>query len=239
MNAYSVIESEMKRILDLKYHRRFFEMIDRAARLNPVIERYRFDLKQYGELRNAIVHDRSGGEVIAEPNDSVVAAIEHVARLLVEPPRVIPAFRKDVLTLSAGDSVSKAIREMSKHSYTQAPIMKGDDLLGLLTSNMIVEWMGLSMAGNLYDLENTTLGDIFRLVGNKGNYQVVAEDKSLFDIPDLFYHCQIEGHKLDAVLITQTGGVNEPFLGIITNRDLSHAVQLISQNYRKKKKDSS
>jgi predicted transcriptional regulator len=220
LNAYSTIEHELERILDLKDHRRFFELVERGAKVNPVVERYRFDLKEYSELRNAIVHDRAGGEIIAEPNDEAVAHIERIVKLLLEPPRVAPLFMKEVLTLSISHPVSRAIREFSQMGYTQAPVLEDGLVVGLITSNMIVRWMGKSLANNSFDINKTTLREVIRVAGHELNYEVVSTNKSLFEIPDLFYHWQQEGKKLEAVLITRKGKLNEPLQGIITNRDL-------------------
>lgn len=220
LQAYSDIEHEMARMLKLKDHRRFFELIDKSAKINPVVERYRFDLKEYGELRNAIVHDRAGGAVIAEPNDHAVEHIEHIARLLLKPPRVAPLFLKDVLTLSVDDTISRAIRELSRMSYSQLPVKHKDETVCLLTSNMIIRWMGKILAKGELDIEHTSLKDVIEIAGYEENYEVVSVNKSLLDIPDLFYHWQQQGKKLEAVLITQNGEITEPLAGIITNRDL-------------------
>lgn len=230
LNAYSAIEHEMERILDLKEHRRFFELVDRSARVNPVIERYRFDLKEYSELRNAIVHDRAGGEIIAEPVEKVVNNIERIAALLLEPPKVAPLFLKEVLTLSVSHPVSRAIRDLSRMSYTQAPLFDDDLMVGLITSNMIVKWMGIRLAEDSIDLENTTLKDVLEIAGHEDSYVTVSVNKSLFAIPDLFYHWQQEGRKLEAVLITQNGNLSEPIKGIITNRDLPIVHRELEQN---------
>jgi len=223
LNAYSTIEREMKRLLDLKDHRRFFELVDRSARLSPVIERYRFDLREYSELRNAIVHDRVGGKIIAIPTKEVVEKIERVASLLVEPVKVAPLFLKEVLTLSGSYPVSRAIRDLSMMSYTQAPVYEDDKLIGLLTSNMIVKWIGICLIDNNdreVNLHETSLTDVIKKVGHKNGYHFVSINQSLFSIPDFFLRRQQEGRKLEAVLITQSGKSDEPLLGIITNRDL-------------------
>ena len=230
LNAYSAIEHEMERILNLKEHRRFFELIERSARVNPVIERFRFDLKEYSELRNAIVHDRSGGEIIAVPIDEVVAKIERIAELLLEPPKVAPLFLKEVLTFSVSHPVSRAIRSLSQMSFTQAPLLDGDTLVGLITSNILVKWMGISLAGDSLDIDNTTMKDVVEAVGNECNFEIVSVNKSLFEIPNLFYCWQQEGKKLEAVLITQNGNDSEPLLGIITNRDLPLVHRELEQN---------
>ncbi|OPL15076.1 MAG: hypothetical protein AVO34_00785 [Firmicutes bacterium ML8_F2] len=230
LNAFSAIEHEMERILNIKDHRRFFELVDRSARVNPVIERFRFDLREYSELRNAIVHDRVGGEIIAEPNDEVVHSIEHIATLLLEPPKVSHLFLKDVLSLKASDPVSKAVRAFSKHSFTQAPVIEKGKLVGLLTSNMIVKWMGISLADDSFDIDKTSVIDVIEVVGYEKEYEIVPATKPLFDIPDLFYLWQKKGRKLEAVLITQNGKKDEPLIGIITNRDLPQIHLELGQN---------
>ncbi len=220
LNAFSTIEQEMKKILDSGVHLPFFELVNKTSKVNTLIKQVRFDLKEYGELRNAIIHNRTDGAVIAEPNDNVVAHIEKVAKLLIEPPKVTPLFLKEVLTLSADSPVSKAIKDMSKQVYTQAPILEGDKIVGLLTLKMIVQWMGLSLDDNSFDIENTTINDLVDAVDHVDSYELVDVNKSLLEIPDLFYRWQDKGDKLEAVLITQNGEDNEPLKGIITNRDL-------------------
>ncbi len=220
LNAYAVIEHELQKILDLKEHRRFYDMVDMAAKVNPVISRYKFDLKEYGDLRNAIVHDRSGGKIIAIPNDDAVESVEAIVRAFLEPPKVIPLFQKEVLTLSVGDPMIRALRLMGKHAYSQAPVLDGDTITGMLTSNLIVRWMGASLAEDAFDLEGTTVGDILRYIKGADNFEIISASTSLFDIPELFLHYQMEGGKLEAVLITRNGNRREPLMGIITNRDL-------------------
>lgn len=220
LNAFAAIEREMKIMLNLKDHRPFFELVNKSSKINPLINRHRFDLKEYSELRNAIVHDRSGGEIIAEPNDDTVTKIEKIAGLLLEPPKVTPLFAGDVLILSAGDPVSKAIRELSRHAYTQAPVLEKGTLAGLLTLKILVKWMGSRLAENDLDIENTTVKDLLDQAGNTDGYEIVNKDRSLVEIPELFYRWQNEGSKLEAVLITERGDPSEKILGIITNRDL-------------------
>ncbi len=220
LNAYSSIEKEMKMILDLKDHRPFSELVNKSARVNPLIERYRFDLKEYSELRNAIVHDRAGGEIIAEPSTAVVKEIERIAAMLLEPPRVAPLFLKEVLFLEPDQPVARAIRDLSKMTYTQAPVLESGKITGLLTLKMIVQWMGISLADGTFDIEKTTIRELMELVGENDGYEIVSANKSLFEIPDLFYRWQDKGKKLEAVIITRSGKNDEPVEGIITNRDL-------------------
>jgi predicted transcriptional regulator len=220
LNAYAAIEHELQKILDLKEHRRFYDMVDMAAKVNPVIGRYKFDLREYGDLRNAIVHDRADGKIIAIPNDDAVESIETIVNSLLKPPQVIPLFQKEVLTLAIGDPMIRALRLMSKHAYSQAPVFDRDTITGMLTSNLIVRWMGASLAEDAFDLDSTTVGDVLHYAKSGDNFEIIPASTSLFNIPELFLRYQMEGGKLEAVLITQNGKRNETLIGIITNRDL-------------------
>ncbi|HOL16695.1 MAG TPA: CBS domain-containing protein [Bacillota bacterium] len=220
LNAYAVIEHELQKILDLKDHRRFYDMVDMAAKVNPVISRYKFDLREYGDLRNAIVHDRADGKIIAVPNDDTVAHIEAIASALVAPPRVVPLFQKKVLTLQTSDPMTQAIRLLSKYTYSQAPVLEQDTIAGLITTSLIVRWMGHSLDEGTFDLENTTVGAILDQLKCMKCFEIVSAATSLYEIPELFLSYQEHGGKLEAVLITRYGSNREPLLGIITNRDL-------------------
>ncbi len=220
LNAFSQIEHELHRILDLKEHWRFFDLIRKAAKLNPVIERFKYDLKEYGELRNAIVHDRTGGEVIAQPNNEVVENLERIVSLLLEPPKVLPLFQKEVLTLSISDALSNAIKQMSHFSYSQVAIRENDAVVTMLTSNMLIRWLGETLHDENFDLNAISVGDVLSEVGREDNFRLVAAHATLFEVLDLFSQHQNEGKKLESVLITEHSHPHEPFLGIITNRDL-------------------
>ncbi|NMA65172.1 MAG: CBS domain-containing protein [Clostridiaceae bacterium] len=220
LNAYAQIEHELQKCLDLKRHRRFYDLLDLTCKDNPVINKYKFDLRKFGDLRNAIVHDRADGEVIAQPNDDVVKKIEKIARLLLRPPLVVPLFQKEVATISFDAPLSRAIKAMGKYNYSQLPVMKDNKIAGLLTSNMVVRWMGARLEKEIYNLQEAYVWDVLPFSGAKDNYRVVPATTSLFDVQELFFRYQVKVHKLEAVLITRKGKLDEQILGIITNLDL-------------------
>ena len=57
----------------------FSSSVKRAAEKNIIVRRYKDDLLEISELRNAIVHERTDPEyLIAEPHDSVIELLELV-----------------------------------------------------------------------------------------------------------------------------------------------------------------
>ncbi|MFY9114925.1 MAG: hypothetical protein WAO23_06760 [Dethiobacteria bacterium] len=220
LNAYAQVENEIKKMLDLKEHRRFYDLVHLASKVNPVIRRYKFDLREYGDLRNVLIHDRADGRILAEPTDEVVIAIEKIASMLLDPPKVMPLFKRKVLALDIYYSASRTIREMSRTTYSQVAVIENNVVITMLTSHMIIRWLGKSLAERTLDLDNASIHDILRFTGIEDNFVIVPENASLFETLDHFYHYQVTKQKLEAVLITGNGLAGETLLGIITNRNL-------------------
>lgn len=220
LNAYAAIEQKLQKMLDLKEHRRFSDMLDMGSRINPVVSCFKFDLKEYRDLRNAIVHDRADGKIIAEPNDETVASIEKIAGLLLEPPKVLPVFKKNVAVILAEEPLAKAIGTMSRLAYSQLPVVEHETVVAMLTSNMIIRWLGKNLPMASLDLKQILVSDLLRHTVQEDNFKVISAEASLFEALDLFCHYQAKKKKLEAILITRHGHPGEPLLGIITNRDL-------------------
>ena len=77
LNAYAVIEHELQKMLNLKDHR-FYDMVNMAAKVNPVISRYKFDLREW-RFGNAIVHDRAVVKLLPCPM-MMVCILKHCQR---------------------------------------------------------------------------------------------------------------------------------------------------------------
>jgi hypothetical protein len=79
LNAFVAIEKYLQNKCGLNQWETFSQLIFVASKSMPEVRRYRYDLREYGELRNAIVHDyRGDGYVIAEPNTIAVESIEKI-----------------------------------------------------------------------------------------------------------------------------------------------------------------
>ncbi len=219
LDAYTRIEQGLQKIVAPDRFLRFFELIKCACRLSPFVRRHKVDLMEFGELRNAIIHNRTDGRIIAEPDDEVVAAIERIAAQLTEPPLVVPLFEKKVITVAAGDSVEKAVSLLYRHSYSQLPVMEKGFVVALLTTNTIARWLGRALEKG-FSMEDSTVRSVLEYVEHGDNFKFIGAGTTLFEVQELFYTYYQRGKRLDAVLITPGGGAAEPLLGIITMRDL-------------------
>lgn len=219
LNAYAQIEQTLRKIVAPDRFLKFYELVKCACRTEPLVREYRVDLLEFGELRNAIVHNRTDGRIIAEPDDEAVAAIERIAAHLSEPPRVVPLFQKKVITVAGGDPISEAVKLLYRYSYSQLPVTENGITVALLTTNTITRWLGKSLE-NKVSLEETAVDTVLEYTEHGDNFKFAGAGTTLFEIQDLFYWYYQRGKRLDAILITSTGSSAEPLLGIVTMRDL-------------------
>lgn len=219
LSAYTRIEQGLQKIVAPDRFLKFFELVKCACRTAPPVRRYKVDLLEFGELRNAIIHNRTDGRIIAEPDDEAVALIERIAAQLTEPPLVVPLFQKKVITVAAEDPIKKAVALLYRYSYSQLPVTEGGFTAALLTTNTITRWLGKAFENRIF-LEDTTVRTVLEYVEHADNFKFVGAKTTLFAVQELFYSHYQSGKRLDAVLITSDGGPRGPLLGIITMRDL-------------------
>jgi hypothetical protein len=195
-------------------------LVNDAASRNHGVRRYKDDLKEFGDLRNAIVHTRAGDRVIAEPNDQAVDTIEQIARLLVDPPEVGEFFRGDVFRLQLIDPIGTATKAMLEESFSQIPVYDGDGFAGLLTTNTVGRWVGSCVQDEIFIMEEPRIADVLQYTEDEDNCQFLAKRATLFEALDAFDSYEEEGRRLEAILITEHGKPSQSLLGIITIWDL-------------------
>ncbi|MCH8331236.1 MAG: CBS domain-containing protein [Bacteroidetes bacterium] len=221
LTAYNSIEKRLHKITNEGKETSFSMLVERASRINQIVRHFSVDLKEFADLRNAIVHERTDSHVIAEPNDSTVAEIKQIESLLLDPPKVIPKFQVEVYTLSVGDPLSKAVKEMYEQSYSQIPVYNGDNIEGMLTTNTIVRWIGHVVKEEIISIKDTFIEKVLMLAEDNNNFIFLSRGSTLFEVLEKFRtNEEKKGVRLEAILITQNGKPSEALLGIITVWDL-------------------
>ena len=75
LEHYAAIERYMRRVYGSPgQYDTFLQLITKAEKQHSIIKYYASDLREYGELRNAIIHNRApdSNAIIAEPHSFVV-----------------------------------------------------------------------------------------------------------------------------------------------------------------------
>ena len=87
-SAYNKIDALLRKKIDGTKATSFSQIVNQAAEKDPTVRAVKDDLMEYGDLRNAIVHDRGKAPVLlADPRDDVVVSIEKILNRLLHPNR--------------------------------------------------------------------------------------------------------------------------------------------------------
>jgi predicted transcriptional regulator len=187
---------------------------------NATVRKYEDNLREFADLRNAIVHHRTSSEyVIAEPHFEVVELIEHIEQLLSQPVTVGTMFARKVHTFDAEDSLAKVLRIVKERNFMQLPIYREKEFKGLITAAGIARWLTQTVEDNIISREMTTMDDILKHERAVENHRFIASNTSVYEAEEIFRQ-SVEGGRLEALLITRNGKKEEKLTGIITPVDL-------------------
>ncbi|MEK3951951.1 CBS domain-containing protein [Psychrobacillus sp. FSL K6-1464] len=219
--SYNRIDQLMKDLLGTNEHMAFFRLIDFAKKKNAIIRRYEADLREFGDLRNAIIHHRTSLEyAIAEPHDDVVKKMEEIEGALAKPITVAQMFQTNVTIFQETDSLSYALKVIKDKKYNQFPVYKGNSFKGLITPVGITKWMASKVDSDSFSRKRTMLSEILAHESNRDNHRFIQSKASVFEAVDIFKSSVTRGRRLEALLITEDGKASNKLIGIITPMSL-------------------
>ncbi|MBI4525441.1 MAG: CBS domain-containing protein [Deltaproteobacteria bacterium] len=236
LKAFANLEKWLRRLTNSERAVHFYQIVDRAAERDAAARRYRDDLKEFADLRNAIVHERTDGHAIAEPNVRVVDDIQRLEALLTSPPKVVPLFQKKVFSAEDDWPLSRAVRLMETRIYSQLPVNRSNRFIALLTTNTISRWLGAKVGDDIVSISETTVAEVLNHAEDHENHVFFGRNASLFDALAKFDDFEERGKPLDAILITQSGKPTESLIGIITVYDVPKMLAALEPKTRRPRK---
>lgn len=213
LDAYATIENKMTAMLKETKYVPFSQLLSRCAEKNKIVSNNMETLREYHELRNAIVHMRGDeSEIIAEPCDSVTETIESIATQLSRDDSILNYAVHPVKTVKLQDSITEVFKIMESLSTSKIPVYDGTTYKGVLTNAMIAK----------YALEVSNEGCVKDALKNDPEARVLflSKNSNIQEAIKGFDKAVKEGKKLLAILITEHGNINETPLGIITMADV-------------------
>jgi hypothetical protein len=189
----------------------FSQRLDTLSQKHPALRQYAAKLKDYGNLRNAIVHQ---GQWIAEPSERALQEFEHIVQTIISPPKLIPRFQKPSIHLFAPqDPLVTALQHMREHDYSQVAIQTEENL-SLLTVEGITRWLEEQAQDDIISVQEASIADAFRYEQSE-NVFILSRNQTIYDAMDIFM-LAIEQRKLRiyALLMTHQGKPTERPLGI-------------------------
>jgi len=226
IRSYNEIADYMRRLTGLGMDASFSKLVDRAAEKNAAIRAEAVRLKDYSELRNAIVHHRTyPEEIIAEPSEEALARFRAVVHTVLSPKRLIPTFQRPVRCFLLSDPLAEVLKYMGQHDYSQI-VLRGREGLSILTTEGIARWLERQALNDIISITETSVANVHAHEEPEG-FLVMGRECSTYDARQAFSDAIDQKRpRLFAVIITQTGKETEAPLGIVTPWDLldkSHA----------------
>jgi hypothetical protein len=228
MTAFKDIEHQLRQILLPTRYPRFTEMVRDAAKQDAGVQRMRSTLLDLAVIRNALTHNPKGAQPRLDLTEHAAAEIEKVRDILLAPPRLLPAFEKEVVTCNADDPLSDVLVKMATNSVKKLPIYRGPYLVGLLVSRTLARWLARCATTGIPQFSRVNVEHLLQHQEGDGRYKLLSSSATYFDAVAAFQETAKElGHHLDAILITANGNDAEPLLGIVTVAQMPKLVQAI------------
>jgi hypothetical protein len=140
--AYNKIDALLRKKVGGQKFYPFSFLVNEAANKNPTVRKYKDDLLEYGDLRNAIVHDRGKAAVLlADPRDDAVSKIEDIWDRLSQPKtlRSLP-LRVPLRIFAGSEALAEALSYMRANDFSQVIAFHGEKHL-ILSTEGIALWL--------------------------------------------------------------------------------------------------
>lgn len=219
LEAFIAIEQHLESLAQLSRGVPFVQIVDTLRHQHHAVRAYAEDLKAFARLRNVIVHERGGGQVLAEPNEWAVHRIMRVRDLLLTPPTVAQFIHKKVATIQHDDSLATATALMARQHYSQLPVYQNNAYHGILSVRNVTYFLGSRTVATI-DLATSTVADVLMHAAQRDTAVFVAHHTPLIEVLEHYATHNRHGNYIDAVLVTADGDATQPLLGLIAEADI-------------------
>ncbi len=231
--AFTAIEGEMNRRIKSDRYISYSELVRRMSNMDRNYHRFQRYLEEFGDLRNAIVHERIDGEVIAEPHLKEVESIEHIAELLTQPERVSPNYLTKVEYCLDTDLLEPVLKKLLPKHYSKLPVYDHKmHFKGLITTDLIYEYLVKNIENIQGEIPNITMKEILEQDEKNRMVEFIPSHSTLLSVVSQFERSLALGKRLNALIITQDGASNQKPLGIISISDLPKIYEKINKDLR-------
>lgn len=220
LSTFNKMEHFFKGLVEGESYTSFSSMIHMLKKSNTAIDHYGRKLREYNDLRNAIVHERIDGRIIAEPNEYAVKDFKFIYEKLTTPKKVTDICNHEVYSLSLKSKLSEALKVMGEKDFSQIPIYDDNRFVVMLNSDTICKWMYKVLSNDLIYISDTTVEDV---VSHASEFRITlfrSKDTNVYDLIELFRDNIEKPKQIDAIIITHNGKKEDRPLAIITDYDI-------------------
>jgi hypothetical protein len=216
LDTFASLEHHLRVLLEPEKFKNFTQMVKEAANRDAGIQRMRATLIECARIRNFLAHG-SNANPVAYLTEGTVTQIQKVRDILLNPPRLLPAFAKEVLTCNVDEPLSTALARMATDVVKKLPVYRGPNLVGLLVAKTITRWLAHCPPAAVPQPSQVQVGDVLKYQDGESLYRLLPATATYFDALAAFQDAAYnKGRHMDALLVTATGSDAGPLLGIVT-----------------------
>jgi CBS domain-containing protein len=124
-----------------------------------------------------------------------------------------------VMTAHADEPLGPVLERMYNRAYSQVPVYRGKNLIGLLTGETVARWYAANMSARPFG-HPTSVSSALEFAEEGPRYGLVGPDATPADAVTLFDQAMRSGAPIAALLITSDATAGGKALGIVTTADL-------------------
>jgi|SRR6516165_3127987 hypothetical protein len=216
--AYNKIDALLRKMIGATRAITFSAIVVEAAKKDPTIRAYKDDLLEYGDLRNAIVHDRGTSPVLlADPRAAVVENIEKIWDRLSHPKKLRSLTRRGSLRVFTVDAkLIELLSYMREKDFSQVIAVHNQKYL-IVSTEGLAHWLEAKSKEEIIDLAEAQLRDVI-VFEPKDSCQYLSADDTIDRLREVF--ATDVGKRLFSVLVTEHGRPTETPINIVTPWDV-------------------
>lgn len=232
LEIYNDFDNYLRKILGKPDGYRHFNLIDDFIKNNKSFKKYERDLKAFGNLRNAIVHnpEQKKADPIAQPHEYIVKKYIDIVNLVKNPPTAYASVAikvEKLYTTTLEASALKVMKEMTRHTYTHVPVIDNNSVIGVFSESTLLNYFADKGAVLLEkDVRIKEFIDYIPFHKHKSEYfDFISKKTLLTEVEEMFQGELKEHRRLGVIFITEDGKPSQKILGIITAWDMAGYIE--------------
>jgi len=200
MSEFNRIEDFLKDLVNAKYNMPFYKLLEEAMKRDKLVKQFYQELRTMSDLRNIIAHG-DPNDPVALPSKSTLNRIRFIEDQFTNPLKVIDVFEKSVDAFDATDSLAEVLSEIDKYNYSQFPVARSGEFIGLITENGITNWLAASVREDIISIRNTTVQDVILGDEESGSYSFLLASDTLYDVIDKFEEIRKKKNRTATIIV--------------------------------------
>jgi hypothetical protein len=215
--AYNKIDAFLRKKVSRDRSSTFSSVLIEAAKKDATVRAYKDDLLEYGDLRNAIVHDRGKAPVLlADPREEFVIGIEEIWSRLSRPRTLRSLVRPVPLRIfEPSELLPEALSYMRTNDFSQVVIVRAE-MHVILSAEGVAHWLEAKSKEDIIALSEATLGHALDCEP-KGTCVYLKADETVERAREIF--ANDIGKRVFSALVTENGTSKQRPINIVTPWD--------------------